>query len=70
MMQTFYIIVTVISLWYNAYVHYVADLAVFSKLSNQIAFQAILDMPMCDYSIQCSVDIAQLKVLSKIEVNT
>ncbi len=61
-MQCVYIFVTAISLWYNAYVHSVADKVLYGN-PQEIALQSILQMPRYEYSLEKARDFVLLKEL-------
>jgi hypothetical protein len=68
-MSYIYIAITAISLIYNTYVHYVADVSLFSRFSQEIALQSILDLPKYNYHLNRARDFSELKILMEVKTS-
>jgi hypothetical protein len=69
MMSFVYIAVTAISLTYNTYVHYIADVSLLDGFSQEIALQSILELPKYEYHLERARDFTELKLLMEIKVS-
>jgi hypothetical protein len=62
----FYAFVTIISLWYNTYIHSVADKILYGN-PQEIAMQSILEMHKYDYSLERARDFVVMRELMEVE---